>query len=89
MPGRLLAVSSEVGGGERFVYWKCLYIQLTHIVLLSVSSGLVDNKSILVQVLGDNPLPKPLMIKFTDAYKRHWALKQQVIYMSFPPIYPG
>ena len=41
-----------------------------------IAKGPIDNKSALVQVMawrrtGDKPLPKAMMIQFTDAYMRH------------------
>ena len=41
-----------------------------------VPKGLIYNKSALDQVMvwrrtGDEPLPEPMLIQFTDAYMRH------------------
>ena len=41
-----------------------------------VPNGPIENKSALVQVMtwrqiGNEPLPKPMLIQFTDAYMQH------------------
>ena len=51
----------------------CIFIRIT---LKFVPKGLIDNKSVLVQVmacrlLGAKPLPKPMTTQFIDAYMLH------------------
>ena len=50
---------------------------MIQILLRLVSGDPIGSKSLLVQVIarhqsGDNPLPKPMMTRFNDAYQHHW-----------------
>ena len=54
------------------------------ISLKFVPKGPIDNKSALVQVMawcrtGDEPLPEPMLTRFTDAYMRHWGEMSRVV----------
>ena len=61
--------------------FKCIFMNEKFCISIRISlqfvpKGSVDNKSVLVQVMawrltGDKPLPKPILVQFTDAYMRH------------------
>ena len=60
----------------RFIYLNKTFCILIKILLKFVPKDPTDNKWVLVQVMawcliGDKPLPKPMLIQFTDAYVQH------------------
>ena len=63
--------------------FKCIFLNETYeitirITLKFVHMSPIDNNPALVQVMGwrrtdDKLLPEPMLIKFTDAYIRHYG----------------
>ena len=55
--------------------FKFIFINEKFCILICISlfvhKGPIDNKSALVRVIGDKPLPEPMLTQFTDAYMQH------------------
>ena len=62
---------------------RCIFVNEKSCILIKISmkfapNGPIDNNPALVQILawhrvGDKPLSEPMLIRFTDAYMRHYG----------------